>query len=267
MKSHIKHIGIELEGAYNRFTFDISQGWKYDGSVNNIEKKYYKCLKKCKCDCSNCQSHNNCCQRTKYNHVGEVASKPLKIIDLLKWTDKNYPDYTNRSCGMHLHFSFNSITDYSRLMERRFYYHFLDKLEQFGRDNKLNKDGIFWERIKGKNDYCKKEFIPELQASFKKKDGNTRYRIVNCCFQLYGTYEVRVLPCFAKKIISLKAIKFVYDVIENYLIEKHTPIKDKLITVKLQDVERFKNLKKRLIQVEEKRIYIRETQSRNRRNR
>lgn len=255
MRNHINKIGVELEGAYTKFNYEISEGWKYDSSVKDIEKKYFKCLKSCKCDCSSCNSKNNCCQRTKYNHVGEVASQPMKIMDLLDWTERNYPDYTNRSCGMHLHFSFNNITDYARLMERRFYYYFLDQLEKFGRDNKLNKNGIFWERIKGKNTYCKKDFRPELQASYKKK-GSLRYTMLNTCYQLYGTYEVRALPCFQKKILSIKAIKFVYDTIEDYLKQKHTPIKDKIITVKLEDVQKYQNIKKSIIASIERRYIL-----------
>jgi hypothetical protein len=188
---HIKLVGIELEGAWHEIDYYKSIGFKHDGSVS-IEKN----------------------EKRKY--IGEIVSDPLTLDKLLRWIDDNYPDYTNRSCGGHIHFSFNSLEDYAKLEDRKFFYFMLQELEKWGKDNRLNEKSVFWERVYGKNKYCKKEFCPEEQV--KDQGGSYhRYTMINACYHKHGTLEIRVLPCFQKKRIMLKAVKFMYELVENYL--------------------------------------------------
>ena len=214
--SHIKLIGVELEGAWDKLNYDQANSFKHDGSVS-IERKNRKCKDDCMCNCESCKRFKKCCYNLKNAHIGEIVSPPMKIKDVLKWCDKNYPTYTNRTCGLHIHISL-SIMDYSRLEDRKFYFYVLEKLKEWGLKMNLNKKGIFWDRISGKVTHCKAGFYPEAQVHANAGFGSTdRYRILNACYHKHGTYEIRVLPCFQKKEIALKAIKFMYDIIEAYL--------------------------------------------------
>ena len=198
--NHIKFIGVELEGAWQNLDFERSQGWKHDGSVSIKLTE-------------------------KLRYIGEVVSQPMSLNAVLSWADRNYPDYTNRSCGGHLHFSFKSIDDYIKLLDRKFFYTMLEELKEWGLLNNLNSKGVFWERIEGKNEYCLKEFYPDRQL---KGQTGERYTMINPCWNKHGTIEIRILPCFQKKRIYLNAVKFMYNFIENYLKDN----KDQKIEIK-----------------------------------
>ena len=126
-KNHIALIGVEMEGAYKKLNYETSLGFKHDGSVK-VRQAFHKCKKKCKCICELCKIKKKCCTRVKYNFIGEVVSQPLKLKELIKFMNNNYPDKTNRTTGLHCHFSFKNVQDYGRLLERKFYYYLLDML-------------------------------------------------------------------------------------------------------------------------------------------
>jgi len=216
---HIKLMGIELEGGWNRLRDEQKKFFHEDSSVhvnhNRNDADY------CDCDCDICSDHeaNGCCNENNggYDWVGELASPPLKPIDLIPWINENYPHGIDNTCGAHIHLSFNSLLDYSRLMDRAFYDYFLDKMDSFGHDYKVK--GTFWDRLAGKNTYCLRDFQPEKQSKVTCHD-DVRYAILNACYMLYETYEIRVLPVFRKKDITLNAVSYVENIIESYL-DKH----------------------------------------------
>lgn len=214
---HIQSIGIELEGAWNNLNFDQANSFKHDGSVS-IESKRGKCLYNCICTCDDCMAKKLCCKNLKYSYVGEIPSPPFNTLKgLIKWTNDNYPDYTNRTCGLHVHIK-TSINDYARLEDRAFYFYILQKLKEFGTEANLNPKSAFWDRLAGKCSHCKPNFHPEAQVNEGHNFGdNDRYTILNACYTQHGTYEIRVLPCFQKKRISLKVLSFLYYKIESYL--------------------------------------------------
>jgi len=237
-KTHIALIGVEMEGAYKKLNFETSQGFKHDGSVK-VRQEFHKCKKKCICSCELCKVKKKCCVRIKYNYIGEVVSQPMKLKALIKFMDNNYPIKTNRSTGLHCHFSFKNVQDYGRLLERKFYYYLLDRLEKFGRENKLNPKGVFWERLKGKNTYCNRRFLAIGQ---KNGTENERYTIINACYKKYGTLEIRVLPAFQKKRISLKAVKELHNIIEDYLNQPYQVKKKSKHIIYLKDVSKYADL-------------------------
>lgn len=161
---------------------------------------------------------------------GEVASPPLERIIVQQWMKKYHPTHVDHSCGLHVHMGFKSARHYSSLMDSPNYQEtLLHYLTEWAKEEGIPKDHCVWDRLKGKNKYCRKLFWPDLQAVKQGKEhdvereGNKkghRYTIVNYCWGLgYETLEIRVLPMFDTAAISVSAINKVLDVTNAYLAE------------------------------------------------
>jgi len=260
-KEHIKLMGIEIEGAWFKIKPDIRQFFRTDGSVDidgDSGDNCACCSEDCDCDIHGCNCSNDscdCCQQncscyedhredhhctsgnSEFDYIGELASPTFKRYeDMMIWTDVNYPDKNNITCGIHIHLSFLRLLDYSFLMENKFRDYFEAKMITFGKTNGLKNDSQFYKRLAGQNSYCLKSFTPDLNS---KGEGN-KYQQLNACYFSRGTFEIRVLPCFQDKKYTLRAIKFIHDIINEYL-DKCT----------LKKARRFRKLKiKEKIEVE-----------------
>lgn len=163
--SHIHLIGIELEG-----------GWYSDRSPRN-------------------PIHDRSVQFTepdpKLSFIGETASPALGFAQVKPWIDENYPNKINETCGVHIHVSVKSDSDYIRLMSEDFEIFFHQRMKEFGEKMGYSKDHPFWPRLKGSNPYCARDFKPEKQAIRTDKRG-PRYSQLNYCFSLHGTLECRL---------------------------------------------------------------------------
>lgn len=183
MFNHIKKIGIEVEGGWNA----LPAGCGRDGSVNVLGYQ-----------------------------SGEMVSRPMSDFNqAVSWMESIYPNATNRTCGLHVHFSFHSLTDYARLMDKAFQDYFLKRMQQWGVENKIvNKN--FWLRLDGKNQYCKRTWAADVQV---KQFGKSTYRYAqwNFCHMLHGTAECRVLPTFKSSSVAKKAVAAVVQIVEDYL--------------------------------------------------
>lgn len=183
----IKLVGVELEGAWKNRTPPI--GYQHDGSVSAVGAL-----------------------------VGEVASSPLPLTDLLAWvlSPGIYPDFINDSCGLHIHVSFHNSYEYSLVATQDFFKAFLKRITQFGMEENIEKENIFWKRLSGKNVFCKNEFVPEKQYMARNK-GQARYTMLNYCYSLHGTLENRLFPMFRKKSVACRAIFSYCQFINEYL--------------------------------------------------
>jgi len=243
--NHINKIAIELEGGWINIPDECMSLIKSDGSVH-VPNNNNGCLKSCDCQCETCHESSYCC-KTHLSQIGEIPSPPLNINELLPFIDRNYPDKVDRSCGAHVHFSFNSMLDYSRLLDRKFFYYMLDVLETWGRNNKLNKDGIFWTRIKGKNKFCRRLLIPDNQLNQRH---SARYTILNAhAFNQHGTLEIRVLPMFQKKELTLLSVKLLNDLIETFLSQPYKVKKHK-VKVRMCDIHKLRTFTRHYIDKE-----------------
>ena len=215
-------IGIEIEGGWD----SEPRGFYRDGSVSLSE------------ECS----------------VGEIQSTPSSIDDVKSWVTDNYPDYANKTCGMHIHLSFSNRLAYMQLLEKQFYDKvFLPNAEQWGIDNKINgwdiedfdtrtKSGSeYWKRLAGRNSYCRKGYRGDKQARLQDKD-SIRYYHLNYCWNLHNTLECRLFPTFKardredKPYLALSAIDFFYNVCNNYLASlKPEPRKVQTISVTVDE--------------------------------
>ena len=201
--SHIKSVGLELEGGWHKPFEDVSIG--YDGSVkrpSNIKEA---------------------------EHWGELVSDPLPPASVPEWLRTYYPDGTGNTCGFHIHTSFTNYSDYYKLTSRRFYNHFLREWErwrlqeQANYPNELDEDSPFYQRLDGLSlagteaAYAQRSFQPQNQLAQTGKGDNRRRTHLNYCFKLHGTLECRLLPMFYSKDLGVKAAMFYLGMVECYL--------------------------------------------------
>lgn len=206
--SRIKLVGVELEGGWQTAPADLSR-MIGDGSIQ-------------------LQRGGNIL------HVGEIPSPPLASPpELFTWMTANYPQYTNSSCGMHVHVSFKSQNSYLRIMDKAFFDHMIEKLYAWGRETGI-QDTNFFDRLEGKNTYCKKEYNPMGQVKYTQK-GPHRYSILNYCHGRYGTAELRVLPLFKTLDEAQKAITAYFTIVEDWL--KRPPVSLKSVKASIEMIE------------------------------
>lgn len=185
--SPINKVGVELEGGWNQ----IPDGChlQHDGSVSVAD----------------------------IAHVGEIVSQPMNLEEILSWMNLCYPQKTNATCGLHVHVSVKNTLHYSRLMDREFHQYFFKKMKEWGERIRVNKASAFWKRLAGNNSFARRTNIdPDAQASVRGKDG-VRYRLLNFCWRLHGTMEMRLLPAFQKKELAMSAVKEEVILVEKYL--------------------------------------------------
>lgn len=179
---YLYRVGVELEGGWHNRPCGLTR----DGSVH-----------------------------VDADHVGEVPSPVLTPENLLEWMDSVYPDLVNGTCGLHVHVSVRTVGLYSILMERDFYDHLKKSLEDWGKRSKVIARHPFWSRLRGANQYCLDEHVPEKQWQQQDK-GCDRYAILNYTWARYKTVEVRVLPAFKLKCVAKDAVLEVCNIFENY---------------------------------------------------
>jgi hypothetical protein len=172
--------------------------------------------------------------------LGEAASQPLPSFeDCVRWINEYWPDKRNGTCGFHIHVSVKDKLRYARLMDKAFYDLFLKSAYDFAHRERMSKE--FFQRLDGKNRYCKKMFddkgifVPEKQIDFQHNhqynDNNPRYAHLNFCFRTHGTMENRLPTGQMPKGKAIKTLKWYLDLIESYLEEKDKEDKGFLIEV------------------------------------
>jgi len=182
MAKYINLVGVELEGGW----IVPPVGIYHDGSVSGVA-----------------------------GHKGEFSTKPPVEPDKIShWIAQHYPDYSNQSCGLHCHISLKKVNDYMRLMTPEFQKHFLQKMEKWGKDTKIPSEHPFWSRLKGQNQYCKRDFIPNDQVT----GAGSRYTQLNFAYYKYKTLECRMLPMFPEgSKYAISAIQTYLDCVEEFL--------------------------------------------------
>ena len=213
---YIKAIGVELEG-----------GW-------NARPKE--------------QLHQDLSVRVKAFHVGEIASKPFKSIEVLeKWLESTAPDVVDTTCGFHIHVSFQQEYYYSWLTTPRFYRLLLLRIKKWALEEKIPTSHHFWKRWRGtfklphnNRNYCRKEFIPEkqLQNTEKGPDGSVRHCHLNFCLAMHGTVELRLFPGWQKTELHryIGGVKTFTDAIEDF-IEREKVKKLNRIRIKVEPLK------------------------------
>lgn len=209
---YIEKIGVEIEGGWCN-PLPPSNIY-YDGSVKDL---------------------------AEIEKAGEISSTPLSLIEIQEFISRNYPDKVNYSCGLHIHLSFKNNFYYSLLITRDFYDFFLFKIEEWGKEEKINDNSIFWERWKGECCYCKRKFSPEQQINLTSK-GSIRYTHLNYCYALHGTIEVRIFPSFEKSRLAISAVKRTIEIFESWLSKMPKKKTVVIFSVKQEETTKIKEV-------------------------
>lgn len=144
-------------------------------------------------------------------HPGTVAKALHQLIAM-------YPDESDKSCGMHVHVSFESHMDVTLLCTPAFFAYFKrrwiawgDKMNIYG---KVDNRGEFWKRLNGLNDYCR-ENREAPRGSITRMN---RYHQLNfSAWSEHKTVECRLLPMFRKASLAVSAVKELVDIFEDFL--------------------------------------------------
>jgi hypothetical protein len=156
----------------------------------------------------------------QFAHHGEVVSAPMATMaEVEAYLTAAYPDAHNQSCGMHVHVSFKSTVDYSRLMTLAFWQYFSDRMNAWGQRVRLPASHLFWQRLAGLNTYCQKVFRPDEQAEARVKT-SARYAQLNYCFKFHGTIECRLAPVFKQARIAVSFTNELCAIYESFLAER-----------------------------------------------
>jgi hypothetical protein len=168
---------------------------------------------------------------------GEAHTEPTGNYDeLFKDLRVKYPDIVDASCGMHIHCSMDDL-HYAYLSNPKFWDYFKCRMELL--DNYLEKGPSqvdherFHSRLQGRNDYCKKMFVPDKQI-WKSNKGGDRYAMLNFCYTLHGTMECRLFPMFTEIRNAKVAIVEYIDTIETF-ISNHKETQTYRMTVEIPD--------------------------------
>lgn len=215
----VKKVGIEIEGAFKKRFEDVEI--IHDGSIctklpEGVGKKW---------------------------HLGEVVSEPLPPEGVEGWIMAHYPDAMNALCGLHVHVSFDENERGVMLCSYgRFYKFFLEEMEKWGHSEVLPPEHEFWTRLSGKNEYCKKAFIPSIQARRRGKEGTPhlpvkgggdRYCQLNFSYKLHGTIEARLLPTFEDVGVAISGVQHIIGIFNEWVARpREEDVKRLLVTIK-----------------------------------
>jgi hypothetical protein len=196
----IHKVGIELEGRWDT----RPAGFTYDGSVGGFQ--------------------------TLGGAVGEVPSPPLTLDEVNPWLDANYPDEVNQSCGMHVHVSVESKAEYSLLMSHaaQLERDLIKNVKDWATEREIIPRHPLWERLAGRNRYCQMGTHGVENQTRARTKINARYRMLNFCWRLHGTLEIRLLPGFKKKHLGIEAVQTVIATVA-YALSHYTGIPKEII--------------------------------------
>lgn len=195
----ISKIGVEIEGAWediSRLRVDSRAIFKNDSSVSISDYSFWPEGPRSK---------------------GEIAGPAFdKLSDLLKWMDIVYPNVTNASCGLHIHISMLCPEHYALLMEPEFFIIFTAEMRKWGScvcSSKSSEDENFWHRALGRNNYCSRLYDAQSGVVGSGYRGQLNYG----AYCRHKTLECRAFPAFNDKNKAIEAVKFFYNLVNNYI--------------------------------------------------
>lgn len=149
--------------------------------------------------------------------TGELPSEPFEPAKVANWMRQSYPQVVNKTCGLHVHLSFEDARHYQLLMCPAFTVTMRDFLVEWGKEVKIEEKHPLWDRLAGKSEFCKFEFWADYQVCQGRKNYNhdvpgSRYSMINYCHSLHQTLECRVLPMFADVEMAVAAVQRVIDI-------------------------------------------------------
>lgn len=204
-KNRVALIGLELEGGWKRNP--ENHPVVRDGSV-------FK------------DSDAGGLARGKYpNHLcGEVGLGPIPVGLSTPLIRIAWPTVTDKSCGMHIHMSFETVFQYMVLADSPVYQEtVMEYLRRWAEEEGFPGKDPIWARLHGKNEYCQPKFWPMAQMEWAKKDHDKerfghRYTAIHYCWERFRTVECRLLPMMATAEQGIRAVRRVIDITNAYLL-------------------------------------------------
>lgn len=158
-------------------------------------------------------------------HIGEAVSPPIpfegeewKAWLESHWPNADPPDRTNRTCGFHIHTSFQDFLSYSLLSSKSFLLTLRDRMLELGRELDLPSKHVFWERAHGANTFCSLFFDAASQMKVHTKSlSRTRYGWLNFSYGLHQTLEFRALPTFRDSWVGIRFAEAYFQLVDGWL--------------------------------------------------
>lgn len=203
--NRVQKVGVELEGGWTklptlhkRYKIEGDGSVFSDGAINS-HPKWSSSVKK-----------------------GELAIGPFQPGQVATSLKRYYPDLVDKTCGMHVHMSFTRTYEYALLTDSPVYQEtVLHYLLKWANTQGFPLSHHIWDRLKGKNRYCAKEFWPYAQMVKTSKDYGTqtehRYTAISYQWNRYRTVECRALPMMETALQATSAVKEVIKITNAYL--------------------------------------------------
>lgn len=226
-RNQVFRVGIELEGGWNSLpegTNDIIR----DGSVevsppdNGEFQKRYRAWEIKYRDAQREGRIFSQPPPVSTFRVGELPSPPMEVEKVEPWMNKFYPHAVNATCGLHVHMSFKTALQYQRLMTPAYPATVVEYFQSWAKQEGLPTTHPLWQRLSGKNQYCRHEFHAQEQVVSKKDHNMTRpghrYTVINYCYSVYGgTLECRLLPMMDTPAQGIRAVMQVINITNAFL--------------------------------------------------
>jgi hypothetical protein len=149
----------------------------------------------------------------------EFQTKPDTAPSAVFQLHSLYPDWTNPSCGMHVHISFKESAreaDMSLISGDAFYAFFRSKWEEWGLRMGIPNKHQFWKRLRGENNYCMVNRESDSNGFDNPRD---RYCQLNfCSWNEHRTIECRLLPMFRDSKLAVAAVYYLCEIFEEWLL-------------------------------------------------
>jgi hypothetical protein len=204
-KNRINLVGVELEGGWNERPHGRIPDRDSSVQFNLVDDDLTKIA--------------------LITQIGEIPLPPLSVKEFPATMKIYYPNYVNKTCGMHVHLSTLKAFSYQRLMVNKPYSYpatIVEYIKRWAVAEKLPTKHPIWERLAGKCEYCQHVFQAEEQAKAASKDfdhhrNGHRYTVVGYCWSRYKTLECRLLPMFTTYDQGVRAVQEVINITNAFL--------------------------------------------------
>ena len=213
---HVMHFGYEKEGLYSEDNDDrdddgerMNEYFRHDGSVE-ASQSYSE-------DASNFVD-------------GEIASPKFRIDRFLQFRnfEKSNPvEWTDQTCGLHIHESTNNALAFQKLCDLEFYTKFRKESWRFMHAGLFCEDTIqqFEDRFNGESQYCLSGFNPDKSINSGMRDFKTIYTTTNGryndmnfdSYHKFGTVECRLFPSSSSHDEVINMVEWFVNFTNHYL--------------------------------------------------
>jgi hypothetical protein len=248
-RNRINMVGIELEGGWDSTRPLVNQQIIRDGSVKfDPPQDVIKAINAYPPTDKQIKLVEEWKAKPRPQYIGELPSPPIKPDIVEKWVKVHFPNFVNKTCGLHIHMSFHHAFHYMVLMTSEYQERIVEYLRLWASKEDLPRTHPLWERLEGKSEYCQLLYIADAQSRLERKayDRNVpvhRYTAINYSHATHGTVECRLLPMFDSAEQSIRALKEVMAITNAFLVSTARREEKHEVLVKFDGDETVEELK------------------------